>query len=66
MSALEITVIVLAILFVAGVVGWNIYKKATGKSNGCDCGYGCEGCHGCHGCAHHARPNQNRDEKSDN
>ena len=50
MSPLEIVVIVLTVLFVAAVIGWNVYKKVTGKG-GCDCGYDCGGsCQGCHAC----------------
>ena len=65
MGPVEIVVIVLAVLFVAAVVGWNVYKKLTGKG-GCDCGYGCGGCYGCPRCAHKAHKKNAHNGNSEN
>ena len=68
MGPVEIIVIVAAALFVAAVIGWNVYRRLTGKSGGCeDCGYGCGGCHGCGHCAHGASktPDGHRDPSAD-
>lgn len=52
MGPFEIVVIVIAAVFVTAVIGWNVYCRLTGKSNGCgECG----GCHSCHGCRHCAQ-----------
>lgn len=47
MGPLEIIVIVAAVLIVAGVVGYSIYKKVSGKPTDCGCGCSCSGCQGC-------------------
>ncbi len=46
MSAIDIVIIALAGLAVAGVTAWTIYKKKTGKGGCCDCPYknGCQSC----------------------
>lgn len=63
MGAVEITIIVAAVLIVAAVVAAAIVRKAKGKG-------GCSGCCGCDGCPHssHCGGRQNVkdiDDKSD-
>ena len=50
MTILDIFIIILSVAFVAGVIGYSVYKRISDKSSGC--GYGCSG--GCQGCAHAA------------
>ena len=50
MTILDIFIIILSVAFVAGVIGYSVYKRISGKSSGCGCG--CSG--GCQGCAHAA------------
>ena len=45
MGAVEITIIVIAVLIVVGVTAAAIVRKAKGKG-------GCSGCCGCAGCPH--------------
>ncbi len=45
----EILLIVLACLFVAGVIVWQIVRRLQGKS-GCDCGECCGSCAHCSAC----------------
>jgi hypothetical protein len=50
----DVLIIVVVGVAFAGVVGYGIYKKVTGKSSGCDCG--CEGgC--CSRCTHAPKKN---------
>jgi hypothetical protein len=55
-------IVVVGVAFV-GVVGYEIYKKVTGKSSGCDCG--CSDCGGrscsCSRCNH--APKRNTQKK---
>ncbi|MBD5130998.1 MAG: FeoB-associated Cys-rich membrane protein [Clostridiales bacterium] len=50
MTALEIVLIILIILFVGGIVGWKVFKavrnKKAAKTGGStsSCGCGCAGC----------------------
>lgn len=48
MNPVDIAVIVLVSVAVAGVVGWFIYRKLKHKSVGCDCG--CSSCSMCDKC----------------
>ena len=48
MSTVEISVIVIAVVFVAAVATVSIYRKIKGK-DGCSC---CKGCSSCRGCGH--------------
>jgi len=48
MSTVEISVIVIAVVFVAAVAIVSIYRKIKGKG-GCSC---CKGCSSCRGCGH--------------
>lgn len=48
MGPLEIVLIIVCVLAVAGVIGAAVYRKVKGKPSGCGCG--CEGCpHNCAG-----------------
>ena len=48
MSTVEISVIVIAVVFVAAVAIVSIYRTIKGKG-GCSC---CKGCSSCRGCGH--------------
>ena len=48
MGAVDIAIIVIVCVAVAGVIGWLIYRKVKHKG-GCDCGCGCNGCSACNG-----------------
>ena len=48
MGAVDIAVIVIVCVAVAGVIGWLIYRKVKHKGS-CDCGCGCNGCSACKG-----------------
>ncbi len=48
MNGVDIAVIVIVCVAVAGVIGWFIYRKVKHKSIGCDCG--CNGCTMCDKC----------------
>lgn len=55
MTALEIILIILIVLFVGGIVAWRVsarLRARKGKSApSCGCGSGCVGSVGCSGCA---------------
>ena len=48
MNGLDIAIIVMVSVAVAGVFGWLIYRKIKYKNVGCDCG--CGNCGGCSSC----------------
>jgi hypothetical protein len=47
MKPIDIIIIISAIAAVVGVIGWQIYKKKTGKGCGCGCG-SCPHATACH------------------
>ena len=50
MNGLDIAIIVIVSVAVAGVFGWIVYRKVKHKNVGCDCGCGsCSGCSACNG-----------------
>ena len=62
MGFLEIIIIIAAVLIVAGVIGYSIYKKVTGKPGSCDCG-SAYGCGDCHNCSHYKTSHKNEEDK---
>ncbi len=58
MGPFEIIVVIAAVLIVVGVIGFNIYKKVTGKSMGCGCD-----CSGCSACSHCQSPSKKEESK---
>ena len=46
---IEVIAIVTADAVGGADIGVTVWRKVTGKSKGCGCGYDCSGCHGCNG-----------------
>lgn len=59
MKPIDIIIIVAAVVAVVGVIGWQIYKKKTGKGGGCGCG--CSSCPSAGTC--HAKKTEEKESK---
>ena len=62
MGAIDIAVIVVCTLAVAGVAGAAVYRRIKGKPSGC--GGGCAGCPYCSGCSSRHRQKRARGENN--
>lgn len=62
MTALEIILIILIILFVGGVIAWRVYARVRGKKKGAAPDCGCASCSNCRSggaCSRASDPNEN-------
>ncbi len=59
MKPIDIIIIIAAVVAVVGVIGWQIYKKKTGKDGGCGCG--CSSCPSAGTC--HAKKTEEKESK---
>ncbi len=62
MTALEIILIILIILFVGGVIAWRVYARVRGKKKGAAPDCGCSSCSNCASggaCSRASDPNEN-------
>jgi hypothetical protein len=47
MNPVDIIILIAAVAIVGGFIAVAIWRKKTGRSKGCGCGYDCGSCSGC-------------------
>ena len=47
MNPVDIVILIAAVAIVGGFIAVAIWRKKTGRSKGCGCGYDCGSCSGC-------------------